>query len=905
MAFRFSEIRDLLIQTSNTASAADSKAQSTSNVIFRSAQAPPLQSVLVNEQILPSSTLSNVTIGASNQRFKEAWIDELHLSTNTLYLGDTPILGTEQDTVTVRADPDQSILVKTTGLGISSMSSQMGVTIATSGLNSVVDLFASGSGGSVSVGAVAGITLNAPSTTITSNMTVNGNLTVNGTQFTVNTQTVEVRDNILVINSGQVGSGVSAGSAGFTVDRGDAIDYQLLFDETDDKFKLGPIGTLSAIATEAYVGTALSNYAPGATDASNITTGVLAVARGGTGTSTSTGAGSVVLSSNPTFTGTVVLPGGSTVTSSDLNSTTIRSLNSIVLSIDDNNNSTNDIFHIVGAAATKSLFYIGEQSGNVGVGTSNPAQRLDVVGSIAASCNVTVAGTLSAPAVSSTGTQVLVTNASGLSALTIRADAATYVSAVAPYIATSGDNTAVPGVGSNARPLVLYGSNIRYQSRFGPHWMWGNNVQVGGATLSASNLLSVAGNASIGSNYADVNAPAEGLIVSGTVGIGTSNPAFRLDVTTTSLPSRFNTALGTGSVFIEASKGSYYGVSGLGFNAYVTGNNVYNFEDATKSRFACYNYGGQYFGWEYSPPAATQGNEVRFMTHSNVGSYASNGAPRILTSHNADVDINGTLKAYKAGVLLADAQTLSNYQVLVQNNVTSGEACGVAFASGIGVSDTHTPGASIVYERTGAGNFSGSLHFKTQSGGTTNPLTKQMTILSGGNIGCGTSNPTQKLHVIGNILASGTVTSGSTVLTSDDRVKTDEAFIENAMATLNKLRPQVYTKWGSMEEAAAGAAGASGGMKESGLIAQEVFYDAPELRHLVVLPSDADSNALFDSASNITSSTDPSLDPAYPMWGSNVCSLNYTGLIGYLVKAVQEKDAQIVEIRARLSNAGF
>ena len=43
-------------------------------------------------------------------------------------------------------------------------------------------------------------------------------------------------------------------------------------------------------------------------DASDITTGTLSVSRGGTGTTTSTGSGSVVLNGSPTFTGTVTAP---------------------------------------------------------------------------------------------------------------------------------------------------------------------------------------------------------------------------------------------------------------------------------------------------------------------------------------------------------------------------------------------------------------------------------------------------------------------------------------------------------------------------------------------------------------------------------------------------------------------
>ena len=59
---------------------------------------------------------------------------------------------------------------------------------------------------------------------------------------------------------------------------------------------------------------------------------------------------------------------------------------------------------------------------------------------------------------------------------------------------------------------------------------------------------------------------------------------------------------------------------------------------------------------------------------------------------------------------------------------------------------------------------------------------------------------------------------------SDDRRKTNEQHITNAMETLNKLSPQIYTKLNAFLE--------NGGMfskLESGLIAQEIYYNAPEL----------------------------------------------------------------------------
>jgi hypothetical protein len=86
--------------------------------------------------------------------------------------------------------------------------------------------------------------------------------------------------------------------------------------------------------------------------------------------------------------------------------------------------------------------------------------------------------------------------------------------------------------------------------------------------------------------------------------------------------------------------------------------------------------------------------------------------------------------------------------------------------------------------------------------------------------------------------------------------------------------------------------------KESGLIAQEMFYDAPELRHLVNVPQSADSNAIYTST--LISSTDPVVDPDYSMWGTEAASVNYVGLIPYLVKAIQELNTEVKYLRTHL-----
>lgn len=159
-------------------------------------------------------------------------------------------------------------------------------------------------------------------------------------------------------------------------------------------------------------------------------------------------------------------------------------------------------------------------------------------------------------------------------------------------------------------------------------------------------------------------------------------------------------------------------------------------------------------------------------------------------------------------------------------------------------------------------------------------------------------------------------------LGSDDRRKFNEIAIENACDTLNKLKPQVYDKHAfefdtmSVEEYSNAAASnvstegyvlVSGSYKkrrisdhfhkEAGLIAQDVYYDAPELRYLVKLGDDADpDDEKPETPDDIQQ--DPDYDAAG--WGVESASLDYNSLIAYLVKANQELDARVRELESRI-----
>jgi len=111
------------------------------------------------------------------------------------------------------------------------------------------------------------------------------------------------------------------------------------------------------------------------------------------------------------------------------------------------------------------------------------------------------------------------------------------------------------------------------------------------------------------------------------------------------------------------------------------------------------------------------------------------------------------------------------------------------------------------------------LNFFTADGGI------QMTLVQNGNFGIGTSAPAEKLHVVGNIKASGSVFASCGTLTcSDKRFKSNIEPISNALALVEKLRP-VRFDWKREEfrdhQFAKG--------RQLGLIAQEVREVAPEV----------------------------------------------------------------------------
>lgn len=131
------------------------------------------------------------------------------------------------------------------------------------------------SNGEISIGQSVGTTDNVTF----NNMTVSGNLTVSGTTTTVNTETISLADNQIVLNSNATGS--ASEDAGIEIERGDDANKTLIWDESNDRWTVGSetfvagtfIGDLTGNADSATTLTGLTstvtelNYVDGVTSA--------------------------------------------------------------------------------------------------------------------------------------------------------------------------------------------------------------------------------------------------------------------------------------------------------------------------------------------------------------------------------------------------------------------------------------------------------------------------------------------------------------------------------------------------------------------------------------------------------------------------------------------------------------
>lgn len=87
-------------------------------------------------------------------------------------------------------------------------------------------------------------TINAPQ------VIIDGDFLVLGTTTNVSTTNTEIKDNIIVLNKGESGNGITLGSAGITIDRGIGANVSLVYRHSSNTWSLSNDGvSFSDIAT--------------------------------------------------------------------------------------------------------------------------------------------------------------------------------------------------------------------------------------------------------------------------------------------------------------------------------------------------------------------------------------------------------------------------------------------------------------------------------------------------------------------------------------------------------------------------------------------------------------------------------------------------------------------------------
>ena len=173
--------------------------------------------------------------------------------------GSASFNGTSDITISATVQPNSVALgTDTTGDYVASASAGNGINISGSGESAALTitntgvLSVAGTNNEITVSASVGnVTIGLPdNVTVSGDLVVDGNLTVSGSTTYLNTATLTVEDNIVLLNSNATGSPVA--DAGIEVERGDSTNASFFWDESEDKWTANNGTTSTAVSLEGH-----------------------------------------------------------------------------------------------------------------------------------------------------------------------------------------------------------------------------------------------------------------------------------------------------------------------------------------------------------------------------------------------------------------------------------------------------------------------------------------------------------------------------------------------------------------------------------------------------------------------------------------------------------------------------
>ena len=249
--------------------------------------------------ILPSA---NVTydLGSSTLMWRD-----IYVGPGSLYVNGKKVIEDDSGTISISTDVDQALKVATSGTGTLQLESANGIQFtgelkSASGdvqvgdhidmnANLVREVGAPILGtdaanktyvdNAITTGVGAGTNpISGTTGAFSSDVTISGDLTVSGTTTTINTSEINLADNILLLNSDATGTATASG--GIEIERGDDLNVQFLWDETNDRWSVGAedlytSGTFTGNLSGNVVGDVTGDVTGTVTDLSNHTTNAL------------------------------------------------------------------------------------------------------------------------------------------------------------------------------------------------------------------------------------------------------------------------------------------------------------------------------------------------------------------------------------------------------------------------------------------------------------------------------------------------------------------------------------------------------------------------------------------------------------------------------------------------------